>query len=102
MISAVVARCHLRQGRAYRCYSAAIRPDELLQLLEGETSDVGKLALRSPFKSGSSPACARASADFPFHSNRQTPNYHPRLTLAEAMQRFCVAKTKRALQNLQR
>ncbi len=33
---------------------------------------------------------------------RQTPNLHSRLTLAEAIAAFCVAKTKRALQNLQR
>lgn len=57
---------------------------------------------RSPFKAEVPPTARGPAPISRFHSNRQTPNYHPRLTLAEAIAAFCVAKTKRALQNLQR
>ncbi len=47
---------------------------------------------RSPFKSGSSPRQRAGQGPISrFHSNRQTPNYHPRLTLAEAIAAFFVS-----------
>jgi len=49
----------------------------------------GKLALPFTFQKRKFPRQRAGPAPISrFHSNRQTPNYHPRLTLAEQLQRF--------------